>query len=261
MNRVEQIARLEQENIDLKTELGLLRQDQEAGYLVQQRLLPINGACQLGLQLHYWMKPSLYLSGDFIDFWPLDERRVMFYLADVSGHGASSAFVTILLKYLINRYALEDQASPARLCARINRELIQSGLEKHMTLVLGCLDTTEGQLTYTNAAHLPPPYLLTNGQGLPLAGRDQPVGLFPDAEYHEHLCPWTPESRLCLATDGILEVLPGKGLEARQEEWFRRIEQAKGDFGALLDALPGTTQDWPDDVTLMTVSAQPNANR
>ncbi|MFK7161184.1 PP2C family protein-serine/threonine phosphatase [Marinospirillum sp. MEB164] len=261
MNRMEQIARLEQENIDLKTELGLLRQDQEAGYLVQQRLLPANGTCHLGLQLHYWMRPSLYLSGDFIDFWALDQQRVMFYLADVSGHGASSAFVTILLKYLINRYALEDQASPARLCARINRELIQSGLEKHMTLVLGCLDTAKGQLTYTNAAHLPPPLLLEAGQARPLAGRDQPVGLFPEAEYHEQLCDWTPASRLCLATDGILEVLPGKGLEARQEEWFRRIEQAEGELVTLLDALPGSADDWPDDVTLMTVSAQPNANR
>ena len=31
---------------------------------------------------------------EFVDYFRVDERRIGFYLADVSGHGASSAFVT-----------------------------------------------------------------------------------------------------------------------------------------------------------------------
>lgn len=60
-----------------------------------------------GLSMRRYMKSSLYLSGDFIDHIRLDDDRVLFYLADVSGHGASSAFCrccskTLLTVWLVN---------------------------------------------------------------------------------------------------------------------------------------------------------------
>lgn len=49
-----------------------------------------------GLLARYLLIPSLYLSGDFVDVVSIDADKTMFYLADVSGHGASSALVTVL---------------------------------------------------------------------------------------------------------------------------------------------------------------------
>ena len=57
-----------------------------------------------GVYYDYWFAPSLYLSGDFLDYQRYNDRFSAFYFADVSGHGASSAFVTVLLKYLCNRW-------------------------------------------------------------------------------------------------------------------------------------------------------------
>jgi serine phosphatase RsbU (regulator of sigma subunit) len=44
------------------------------------------------------------LSGDFVDYFPIDDRHFAFYLADVSGHGAASAFLAVMLKTLMDQY-------------------------------------------------------------------------------------------------------------------------------------------------------------
>ncbi|SFX05831.1 PP2C family protein-serine/threonine phosphatase [Marinospirillum alkaliphilum] len=245
---------LEQENADLRTSLEMLRQDQEAGYHVQKRLLPLNAMEHQGFRLNYWLQPSLYLSGDFLDFWSPKPGKLLFYLADVSGHGASSAFVTILLKYIVSRYAKEDDLSPARLCTRINEELLVGGLDKHLTLVMGCLDTQTRQLTYTLGAHLPVPLMVSDGEVQELEGSGMPIGLFPGAVYKDYTCTFPEKGCLMMASDGVLEVLPGEGLEARQKEWRLRVAASGGDLESLLQRLPGEPDNWPDDVTLMTVS-------
>src|SRR3546814_14694695 len=66
------------------------------------------------------------------------ERRVAFYLADVSGHGASSAFVTVLLKFMTTRLLFESKRNgtlpefkPSEVLGHINRGLISCKLGKH----------------------------------------------------------------------------------------------------------------------------------
>ncbi len=251
----EKIAQLEQENADLKTALALLRQDQQAGCLVQQSLLPENPSQLNGWHFDYWVRPSLYLSGDFVDAWAPCKDKVLFYLADVSGHGASSAFVTILLKYLLVRYAEQYGCSPAALCRQVNQSLLKIGLEKHLTLVLGCVDAKAQTLTYTLAAHLPAPLVVdAQGQVSELTGKGMPIGLFPDAAYQEYTCAFSQQARLCVASDGVLELLSGQGLEARQQEWHRLVEKTRGEITALRSQLPPESGRWPDDVTLMTLT-------
>lgn len=110
--------------------------------------------------------PSLYLSGDFVDYFRVDERRVAFYLADVSGHGASSAFVTVLLKFMTTRLLFESKRNgslpefkPSEVLGHISRGLINCKLGKHVTMVGGVIDEETGLLTYSIGGHLPLPVL------------------------------------------------------------------------------------------------------
>ena len=41
-----------------------------------------------------FFQPSAYLSGDWFDYWKISDKEVMFYLADVSGHGVTSSLLT-----------------------------------------------------------------------------------------------------------------------------------------------------------------------
>ena len=94
---------LERANLELRDYVRILECDQQAARQVQRNLLPATPAKVAGVTLEHKVIPSLYLSGDFVDYGGVQNRYVAFYLTDVSGHGASSAFVTIWLKPLVRR--------------------------------------------------------------------------------------------------------------------------------------------------------------
>ncbi|WNL41140.1 PP2C family protein-serine/threonine phosphatase [Halomonas sp. PAMB 3264] len=267
-------ARLKELNESLETHLALLRMDQQSGGHIQRRLLPVNARTINGIRFDYWFAPSLYLSGDFLDYQPFNERFSAFYFADVSGHGASSAFVTVLLKYLFIRWLNEwDGQAPERLAATwlkaLNRELQDTDIGKHATLFVGVIDHEAKTLHYSLGAQLPMPILVTD-QGLTrLEGEGMPVGLFPDIEYPSLSCDLPPDFRLWLCSDGVLECLPGKTLDTRlmeleqlvsESETLERLRDRLVQTNALL--MEGETADeesqdrnaLPDDLTIMMVS-------
>ena len=85
---------LEQANRELNDSLHLLELDQIAGSQIQNSLLPPTPLQKDKYEIAYRISPSLYLSGDFVGYNILYDRYLVFYVADVSGHGSSSAFLT-----------------------------------------------------------------------------------------------------------------------------------------------------------------------
>ena len=168
--------KLESANRELEASLHLLQEDQNAGRQVQMNMLPISPWSIDDFNFAHQIIPSLYLSGDFVDYFRVDERRVAFYLADVSGHGASSAFVTVLLKFMTTRLLFESKRNgtlpefkPSEVLGHINRGLINCKLGKHVTMVGGVIDEETGVLTYSIGGHLPLPVLYTpDSVGYPL---------------------------------------------------------------------------------------------
>src|SRR5690606_34811603 len=75
---------LETANKELQANLEELQADQRAGRHIQLKLFPERRREMGGLLFDHLIKPSLYLSGDFLDYFHIDERYVVFYLADVS---------------------------------------------------------------------------------------------------------------------------------------------------------------------------------
>ena len=143
-------------NRELAASLNLLQEDQNAGRQVQMNMLPVSPWAIDEFKFAHQIIPSLYLSGDFVDYFRVDERRVAFYLADVSGHGASSAFVTVLLKFMTTRLLFESKRNgtlpeftPSEVLGHINRGLISCKLGKHVTMVGGVIDEETGLLTYS----------------------------------------------------------------------------------------------------------------
>ncbi|WP_404465812.1 SpoIIE family protein phosphatase [Vreelandella aquamarina] len=266
--------RLAELNESLETHLALLRMDQQSGGHIQRRLLPAHPKVINGVYYDYWFAPSLYLSGDFLDYQRYNDRFSAFYFADVSGHGASSAFVTVLLKYLCNRWLNEwDGQSPEQLppnwLAAMNRELQDTDIGKHATLFVGVIDHEEQTLHYSLGAQLPMPLLAADGKLERLTGEGMPVGLFPDVEYPSLSCALPANFRLWLCSDGVLECLPGKTLDTRLTELEQLVSESVT-LEQLRDRLANTNslliegdeddeanQDrdaLPDDLTIMMVS-------
>lgn len=261
-------SRLTELNENLETNLAMLRLDQQAGGHIQLKLLPPQGLSINGVRCDYRMAPSLYLSGDFLDFHRFDDRYSLFYFADVSGHGASSAFVTVLLKYLFNRWLNEwegdrPETLASRWLAQLNAELLDTGIGKHATLFVGVIDRQRQHLYYSLGAQLPMPLLVGADGVTELVGQGMPVGLFPQVSYPAYDIALPESFRLWLCSDGVLECLPGGTLEMRLGELKRRVglcpdvASLRSSLALAQSAEANTSVDrveLPDDLTIMTLS-------
>ncbi|MFU7397907.1 response regulator [Pseudomonas aeruginosa] len=254
--------KLEAANRELQASLNLLQEDQNAGRQVQMNMLPVTPWSIEGLEFSHRIIPSLYLSGDFVDYFRGDERRVAFYLADVSGHGASSAFVTVLLKFMTTRLLYESRRNgtlpefkPSEVLAHINRGLINTKLGKHVTMLGGVIDLEKNCLTYSIGGHLPLPVLFVDGQASYLEGRGLPVGLFDDASYDDRVMELPPSFSLSLFSDGILDVLPGATLKEKEALLPEQVAAAGGTLDGLRQVFGlANLAEMPDDIALLVLS-------
>lgn len=254
--------KLETTNRELQASLNLLQEDQNAGRQVQMNMLPVTPWEAEGLTFAHQIIPSLYLSGDFADYFRVDERRIGFYLADVSGHGASSAFVTVLLKFMTTRLLYESRRGgslpdfkPSEVLAHINRGLINTKLGKHVTMLGGVIDLETDRLTYSVGGHLPLPVLYVDGEARYLEGRGLPVGLFEEATYEDRTLELPSSFSLSLFSDGILDVLPGTTLKEKEAALPEQVVAAGGTLDGLRQVFGlAKLSDMPDDIALLVLS-------
>ncbi|WP_019405844.1 two-component system response regulator RssB [Stutzerimonas stutzeri] len=253
---------LETANRDLQASLHLLQEDQDAGRQVQMNMLPVTPWSVDGFDFAHQIIPSLYLSGDFVDYFRVDERRIGFYLADVSGHGASSAFVTVLLKFMTTRLLYESRRGgtlrefkPSEVLDHINRGLINCKLGKHVTMLGGVIDQERDVLHYSIGGHLPMPVLYTGEGAHYLEGRGLPVGLFVEATYQDFELKLPETFSLTLLSDGILDLLPGETLKEKESALPGLISDAGGTLDGLRRVFGlAELADMPDDIALLVLS-------
>ncbi|MBK8186578.1 MAG: response regulator [Cellvibrio sp.] len=255
---------LEKANRELREHLRVLERDQTAGRRVQRRLMPKGLQTQDGYRVEHEIIPSLFLSGDFIDYALIKQRYLAFYLADVSGHGASSAFVTIWLKHVVSRMVREEglfgdyqsfEMGCSQMLQQINRELIETRIGHHLTFFVGVIDTQTRQMRYVVAGHLPLPVLIEQGKACFLEGQGKPVGLFKDARwqiYHRQL----PENfALVCFSDGVLELCDKKDLEEKESDLLQKLSLSTGSLESVCNTLAiNKVKDNPDDIAILSVS-------
>ncbi|HBB78605.1 MAG TPA: fused response regulator/phosphatase [Pseudomonas sp.] len=253
---------LETANRDLQASLHLLQEDQDAGRQVQMNMLPVTPWTTDDFHFAHQIIPSLYLSGDFVDYFRVDEHRIGFYLADVSGHGASSAFVTVLLKFMTTRLLYESRRGgtlrefkPSEVLDHINRGLINCKLGKHVTMLGGVIDQERNVLHYSIGGHLPMPVLYDGESARYLEGRGLPVGLFVDATYDDFEMVLPERFSLTLLSDGILDLLPGDTLKDKESALPELVAGAEGTLDGLRGAFGlAALHDMPDDIALLVLS-------
>lgn len=255
--------KLEYANRGLRENLRVLERDQQAGRRVQQRLLPAPLETPEGYFVSHHIAPSLYLSGDFVDYAYLKHRYVAFYLADVSGHGSSSAFVTIWLKHLVSRMVREEglfcdaesfEDGPAQMLRQINRELKETRLNHHLTFFVGVIDTHTRQMHYVVAGHLPMPVLVTPDGAEFLEGAGKPVGIFADPEWRIYRRVLPETFSLVCFSDGVLEVLPAKALKDKEAQLLSLVGENGSSMASVCSALgvEGVSET-PDDIAILTI--------
>ena len=129
---------LQASNQQLQQSLAELEAGEKAGKQVQFKMLPPANFHCAEYQFSHALYPSEFMSGDFVDYFWADDHKVVFYIADVSGHGVASAFVTVYLKRFISakleryqRGTCDHIIDPAAVLADTDTASSLSGIKKH----------------------------------------------------------------------------------------------------------------------------------
>ena len=252
---------LETLNQELIETLQQLQDDEEAGRAIQFQLLPEDNKRFGSYRFRRRLYPSMYLSGDFMDYFPIDDQHIGFYMADVSGHGAASAFVTMMLHTLIVQYRDTLWQSvdmtilhPQRVLQRLNRDFCRQALDKHLTMLYGVIDLEKHTLAYSSGGQFPCPLLYDGEEVQALDCRGRPVGLFEDAEFNARQIDLPETFDLVLVSDGILELMPADKLQQRYSALLSRSKGINLDLDEMtagLDVL--VAKHLPDDIALMVI--------
>lgn len=256
--------RLEEANAELSHSLAVLEQDQQSGRQVQRAMLPAQPLRIQDYCFSYRIIPSLYLSGDFTDFFQVGEDRVAFFLADVSGHGSSSAFTTVLLKNLFARkrsdyFRRSDQSitDPVVMLNLANSELLELAVKKYATMVVGVLNMSDNSLCYSVAGHLPLPILFDDSGCRYLEGGGSPVGLLPKPQYQKHELALSEQFMFLAMSDGVLETLQATDLIEQETELLSLLQGPAAKPGELVDRVglaDADRRELVDDIAGLFVS-------
>ena len=171
---------------------------------LQKRLLP-NPIELQNYTVETFFQPSAYLSGDWFDYWKISDKEVMFYLADVSGHGVTSSLLTSWMAAFHGR-----AKTPRGLIKKLNGMLVQENIEKHITMIAGSLNLETHQLRWSSAGHYPPAIIFEPNQAPKILHTSSfPLGLTEELEVEEHECVLNRHARFIICSDGALEPFNG----------------------------------------------------
>lgn len=182
---------------------------------VQRRLLARTPPKLAGLEMAGVFAPAQATCGDYFDFIPLPDGRLMFVVADVSGHGMGAALIMAETRaYLrsLARTGMDIQSMVAELNGFLLDDL---DANRFVTMMLGILDAGSGVLVWANMGH--PKGLLLDATGAVRATLDstcRPLGLFKNigCSLGKPITLDLDDS-LFVITDGVLETRAPDGTE------------------------------------------------
>jgi methyl-accepting chemotaxis protein len=183
---------------------------------VQQRLLPAAPPKIPGLDIAGHSTYCDETGGDYYDFVPIDDRKILLAIGDVTGHGIASALMMSAARAVLRDRAAGNNTSLGELMSRLHRVLAadQSG-RNFMTMHLSIIDAATGQFRYASAGHDPALiYDPASDSFTELTEGGLPLGVLEDNHYSEFSHgPLKSGQVIMIGTDGVWEMRNPSGEE------------------------------------------------
>ena len=146
--------------VDIQADLSVAREIQQA---ILPRAFDVKMHDAGEVDIFASMLAAKDVGGDFYDFFAIDDHRIGFTIADVSGKGVPAAIFMAVSRTLIKATGL--QGLPAEECmAKVNDILCGESVgSMFVTVFYGIYDVTTGAVSFANAGHNPPYILRADG--------------------------------------------------------------------------------------------------
>lgn len=257
-------AALRIRNVELAEEAAARRvQDRELALAhdIQMAMLPRQMPHRPEVEMAAALIPARAVGGDLYDFILIDDA-LWFVVADAAGKGVSAALFMAVTRTLFRAIA-HSQATASSVTARMNAELARDNEQQFfVTALVGRIDLRTGELTYSNAGHLPPLHVTSGGVPATIPGDDVGIalGILEDAEYAEGRLMLNSGDLLVVFTDGVTEAVNASGQLFSDERLARVVAASSTQSSqAVVDAVVGAVTSFAgitpqeDDITVLAL--------
>jgi sigma-B regulation protein RsbU (phosphoserine phosphatase) len=218
------VVRLERtlyaQNLELRAASDRIHHDLRSAARVQRAMLPRQAINTPHINSAWTFVPTDELAGDAIGLELLQDRYLVAYVIDVSGHGVPAALLSVTTMHALapsgegaslllgaeDGQGIGPLQPPARAVAELNRRFCASDNDgRFLTMVLFVLDSHTGRGAFARAGH-PLPILLRGGGVLPLSDEGGfPLAVTASADYADVPLQFEPGDRIVLYSDGFQE--------------------------------------------------------
>jgi sigma-B regulation protein RsbU (phosphoserine phosphatase) len=243
--------RLEKERIQNELELATE---------IQHRFQPSAPPMMDGYEFQGISFSCYEIGGDYYDFIPRHDGKMLIALGDVSGKGTAAALLMSSLHAAIHGQAAA-KTGLHQTVKSVNQYLAENTpTNRFVTLFIAELDPQTGILNYINAGHNPPLVGHADGTVDLLESGGFPLGILPSAEFEVGQTKLNQGEVLVVYSDGVSEANNLKGDEFGMERLTQVVSKnlktsASGLRDKVESALSSFTQTAPanDDITLVIV--------
>src|SRR5205809_1687419 len=194
---------LERQNDELERWRRDLERDLAAARLTQQSLIPQKPLVLPGWDVAASYRPVIQVGGDIYGWLCMKDGRILFWIADGSGHGAAAALLTTLAKLLFHHGSAEHNA-PASVMEAVNDDFRSIfGGRSFMTAMCVAINHKTGSAHAVGAGHPPLLIVRQNGATESIASVAPPLGLVERSEFVETALDFEPGDAFLLYTDGL----------------------------------------------------------
>jgi serine phosphatase RsbU (regulator of sigma subunit) len=233
---------------------------------IQLNWLPKGTCVTETVQVAALNQPATHISGDFYNWFVLDDGRIVVTIGDVTGHGMSAAFLMATTQLLVKNI-MPRVAHAGECLDEINKQLVQQSFNgQFVTLLICVIDPCRGTMEIANAGH-PPPLIGQGGHFEQLQLEPQLVlGVNDESTYFPERFDLMPYQSIVLYTDGAIDAQRPDGerfsIEGLAKSLFGRFDSAEAIITALQHAVDEFRQgrDLPDDLTLVAIQLNPTVS-
>ncbi len=249
-----------------------LEEYQRSAAEIQKSLLPNRLPDITNLEIAWRLVPCEQVGGDLFNIVRLTEDTVLAYVLDVSGHGISSAMVTVsvyqslsphagrIVRRPLNKPPYFHLLSPGEVLQQLEQEYPLERFGKLFTISYLLINTRTGQVRYSNAGHPPPLLARSDGSFQALKAGGSIIGTGCSGPFEEEEVLLQRGDRLFLYSDGITEHCNHQDQQFGQERLFRKLatnrkRTLEPACDNLIEVLKSHGQDiiFKDDVTLVGI--------
>ena len=251
-----QNKRLEEERVIQEA----TRRELELAADMQTLLVPTEWPADTDVDVTAYYQPHHEVGGDYYDVFSVDQERLVFCMADVSGKGIAAAFLMSNFQANVRAIFQYEPDDLEGTVMRLNKRVMENARgEKYITMFAGVYYRTTREFRYVNCGHNPPVLTAADGTSNQLMLGSVGLGMFHDIPSIESGVEKVQRgSTLVCYTDGLVEQENEEGIPFGMQRMEDIICERRGMpvttiQAALLDEVETFRGDEPrfDDTALL----------